>query len=198
MIVNIRRYIYRYTFVMKSNFLSKVLKIVILSLLFSSCSSDLDFDQINDLKLEPAFLANLAYFDIPANKLVDDGGNHVADDSRGFDIFKDKFFNEHLQKAELNFEIENTIDRAFLVSLQLLDANNQVLQTLTFPVPAYRGTANVIKFPTEVFENQRLDLLKKTVKIGFRVAISEGTPLNSQSLGSLKLKSSATAYLIIE
>jgi len=181
---------------MKSAFY-KVIKIVILSLLFSSCSSDLDFGQIDDLKLEPAFVANLAYFDIPANKLIDDGGNQVVDDSRGFDVFKDKFFNDHLRKAEFNFEIENTIDRAFVVSLQLLDANDQVLQTLIFPVPAYRGTANVIKFPTEVFENQRLDLLKKTVKIGFKIAISQGTPLNSQSLGNLKLKSSATAYLII-
>ncbi|MBZ4034408.1 hypothetical protein K6T82_06505 [Flavobacterium sp. 17A] len=171
--------------------------IILLVFLFFSCSSDLDFDQVNDLKLEPAFVANVAYFDIPANKLIDDGGNHEADDARSFDVFKDKFFNDHLKKAELDFEIENTIDRAFVVNLFLLDANEKVLQTITFNVPAYRGAANVIKYPTEVFENERLELLKQTVKIGFKISISSGTPLNSQSLGSLKFRSGATAYLII-
>lgn len=182
---------------MKSNFLSKVLKIVILSLLFSSCSSDLDFDQVNDLKLEPAFLANLAYFDIPANELIDDGGNNVVTDVRGFNVFKDKFFNDHLKKAEFDIQIENTINRTFVVNMLLMNANNQVLETITYRVPAYAGSSNVIKYPTEVFENQRLDRLKQTVKIGFIVIISAGPPLNSQSLGSLKLKSSATAYLTI-
>lgn len=175
----------------------KVSSIILLVFLFFSCSSDLDFDQVNDLKLEPVFVANLAYFDIEANKLIDDGGNHEADDARSFDVFKDKFFNEHLKKAELDFEIENTIDRAFTVNLLLLDANNTVLQTLTFNVPAYTGSANVIKYPTEVFENDRLDLLKKTVKIGFKISISSGNPLNSQSTGSLKLRSGATVYLTI-
>lgn len=181
---------------MKSKY-HHISSIILLAFLFFSCSSDLDFDQVNDLKLEPAFLANLAYFDIPANKLIDDGGNHEAYDTRGFDVFKDKFFNEHLRKAEFNFEIENTIDRAFVVKLLLLDANDQVLQTITYNVPAYTGGSNVMKYPTETFENERLDLLKKTVKIGFDISISSGTPLNNQSLGSLKLRSSATAYLII-
>lgn len=182
---------------MKLNFLSKVLKIVILSLLFSSCSSDLDFNQVNDLKLEPTILANLAHFDIPANELIDDGGNNVVADVRGFDVFKDKFFNDHLKKAEFDIQIENTIDRTFVVNMLLMNANNQVLETITYTVPAYAGSSNVIKYPTEVFENQRLDRLKQTVKIGFVVIISAGPPLNSQSLGSLKLKSSATAYLTI-
>ena len=108
---------------MKSAFY-KVIKIVILSLLFSSCSSDLDFNQVNDLKLEPTILANLAHFDIPANELIDDGGNNVVADVRGFDVFKDKFFNDHLKKAEFDIQIENTINRTFVVNMILMNANN--------------------------------------------------------------------------
>ena len=183
---------------MKSSPPHKIVSLMLFAFLFFSCSSDLDFDQINDLKLEPAVVANLAYFDIPANKLIDDGENHVISDIRGFDVFKDKFFTNRLQKAEFNFEIENTINRTFVVNLLLLNADNQVLETISYTVPAYTSGSNIIKYPTEVFENQRLELLKQTVNIGFVVMIASGDPLNNESVGNLKLRSSATAYLIIE
>ncbi|MEN2487671.1 hypothetical protein AAYQ05_07700 [Flavobacterium sp. B11] len=183
---------------MRSSSLSKISSILFSVFLLFSCSSDLDFDQLNDFKIEPVFVANLAYFDIPANKLVDDGGTNIYPDVRDFDIFKNKFFNERLKKAEFDFEIENNINRSFVINMLLLSEGNQILQTLSFTVPAYTGTPNVIKYPTEVFENARLDLLKQTQRIGFVVVIAAGPPLNSESLGNLKLRSSATAYLVIE
>ncbi|WP_289665820.1 hypothetical protein [Flavobacterium panacagri] len=176
----------------------KIPSLFFLTFLFFSCSSELDFDQIKDLKLEPVVVANLAYFDIPANQLIDDGTINIAYDVRNFTVFKDKFFNERLKKAEFDFEIENTIERTFSLNMLLMNDQNEVLQTISFPVPSYQGGSNVIKYPTEVFENERLALLKQTTKIGFVVLIASGDPLNSQSLGSLKLRSSATAYLVIE
>jgi len=186
----------RNNFVMKSSFPYKILSTVLFAFLFFSCSSNLDFDQVNDLKLEPAILANLAYFDVPANQLIDDGANNVIADVRGFDVFKEKFFTDRLKKAEFDIEIENTINRTFVVNMLLLNAQNEVLETISYTIPAYNGSSNVIKFPTEVFENQRLANLKQTVNIGFVVMINAGPPLNN-SIGNLKLKSSATAYLII-
>ncbi|KAF2081928.1 hypothetical protein [Flavobacterium sharifuzzamanii] len=183
---------------MRLSSLSRISSILFSVFLLFSCSSDLDFDQINDFKLEPVFVANLAYFDIPANRLVDDGGTNIGYDYRDFDIFKNKFFTERLKKAEFDFEIENSIDRAFVLNMLLLNEKNQILQTISFTVPSYKGTPNVIKYPTEVFENARLDLLKQTQKIGFVVIITAGPPLNSGSVGNLKLRSSATAYLEIE
>ena len=122
------------------------------------------------------------------------GGGTVQE----FDVFKEKYFNDHLVKAEFNFEMENTINRAFTLNVLLLNDNNQILQTITLAVPAYSGGTNVIKYPTEVFENQRLDLLKQTRKLGFVVVMAPGPPLNGNSTGSLKLRSSATAYMVIQ
>jgi len=183
---------------MGSNSLSKISSILFSVFLLFSCSSDLNFDQVNDFKIEPVFVANLAYFNIPANRLIDDGGTNVYPDVRDFDVFKEKFFTERLKKAEFDFEVENNINRAFVLNMLLLNDQNEVLQTISFTVPSYKGTPNVIKYPTEVFENARLDLLKQTQKIGFVVVIASGPPLNSQSEGNLKLRSSATAYLVIE
>lgn len=182
---------------MKSKY-HNISSIILLAFLFFSCSSELDFDQIKDLKLEPVVVANLAYFDIPANQLIDDGSTNIAYDTRNFNVFKDKFFNERLKKAEFDFEIENTIQRSFSLNMLLMNDQDEVLQTISFPVPSYQGSSNVIKYPTEVFENERLALLKQTTKITFVIVMATGTPLNSQSTGSLKLRSGATAYLTIE
>lgn len=35
------------------------------NLFLSSCSSDLNFDQINDFSAEPEIVGNLAYFELP-------------------------------------------------------------------------------------------------------------------------------------
>ena len=184
---------------MKLNFIRRMPKILGAVFLFASCSSDLDFDQIDDLKLEPVYVANLAYFDVPANKFADNGNaEEIAADEQPFKVFKQKFFKDNLVKAECDFELENTISRAFSLDVLLFDNNNQVLETITLDIPAYSGGSNIIKYQTEVFENQRLAVLKQTVKIGFTVRIASGAPLNSSSSGNLKLRSSATAYMLIE
>lgn len=183
---------------MKVNFINRISKILLLSTLFLSCSSDLDFDQTKDLKLEPVFVANLAYFNVPATQFANNGSGQIAYDVREFDAFKDKFFRDNLVKAELDFEIENTIIRAFTVDVILLDANNQILETDSYSIPAYSGGSNIIKYPTEVFENARLDLLKRTVNIAFYVRMAPGPPLDQNSTGSLKLRSGATVYMEIE
>lgn len=183
---------------MKANFISRISGILVFAFLFFSCSSDLDFNQTKDLKLKPVIVANLAYFDIPASQFLSDGNGQTTLDVREFGAFKDEFFRDHLVKIDLDFEINNTIVRAFKVDVVLLDNNNQILETTSFAIPAYSGGSNVIKYPTEVFENQRLDLLKQTAKMGFIISMAPGPPLNENSIGNLKLRSSATVYMEIE
>jgi hypothetical protein len=45
---------------------NKILGFVLVILFSFSCSSNLDFNQINDFKSEPVYIANLTYFDILA------------------------------------------------------------------------------------------------------------------------------------
>ena len=183
---------------MKSNFINRIAIVLFSSILFFSCSSNLDFDQVDDLVLQPTFVANLAYFTVTADQIVDDGsGFPIPPAVEDFDVFKNKFFNENLIKTEFNFEIENTINRAFEVDLILLDANNAPLETISLNVPTYTGGSNVIKYPAEVFEGERLVRLKKSVKIAFVVHIVPGSGTGTIS-GNLKLKSGAIVYMKIE
>ena len=178
--------------------MNKFLGIFILSIFFLSCSSDLDFDQVYDLKLEPVVVANLATFDIPANEFVI-GGNeqNVTGDVMNFDIFRDTYFKDSLRRADFFFEINNTINRAYRINLYFLDANNTPLYTIPFDVPAYTGVQNLVT-KTEIFQNTKLDQFKKTMKIAFVITMLPGPALSENSLGSLKLRSSATVYFVAE
>ncbi|TRX20745.1 hypothetical protein FNW25_07810 [Flavobacterium franklandianum] len=178
--------------------MNKFFRIYVLTLLFLSCSSDLDFDQANDLKLEPIFVANLAAFDIQANQFVIGGVEQpLVGDVVNFKVFNDVDFTNNLSRTDLYFEFNNTINRGFSINLHLLDANNVKLHTIPFTVPAYTpGQSPVTK--TEIFENAKLDILKKTEKIAFVIAIMPGIPLTSNSLGSLKMRSSATIYFAVQ
>ena len=97
---------------MKLRAFNRVLGILILIVFSFSCASDLDYNQVNDLKLEPVFVANLAYFDVPANQFVTNGVEQsVIIDTPTVDVFNDDFFKENLKRADLFFEINNTINR---------------------------------------------------------------------------------------
>jgi hypothetical protein len=55
---------------------------------FLSCSSNLDFNQINDFKSEPVYIANLTYFDILAKQFIENGTEkNITFDAQEFDVF---------------------------------------------------------------------------------------------------------------
>jgi hypothetical protein len=168
-------------------------------ILFSnSCSSDLDFNQVNDVKLDPTYIANLSYFEIQAKDFIVNGQEqNIAFDAQNFDVFRDKYFKSYLKKADFFFEVENTIARSFSIDIILFGQNDQVLYVKRLAIPAYTGTKNVSS-TTDIFENTKLDLLKQTTRLGFGIVKNPGTPLTVNSPGNLKLRSSATVYLVIQ
>ena len=183
---------------MKLPALNRAFNLFVLLLFSFSCASDLDYDQANDIKLQPVFIANLAYFDIPENEFVTGGvEQNVIFDAPTVDVFNDSFFRKSLKKVEFFLEMENTITRSYVVDLVFLDRNNQVVHTTNIAVPAYTGAENKVT-KTETFENTQLDLLKRTVRIAFTLRMLPGATLTENSLGNLKLRSGVTAYLVVE
>lgn len=183
---------------MKHYFFSRIIGMVFLAAVSISCTSNLDFNQASDIAAKPIIVANLATFDIPASQFVVGGTEPtVFGDVQNFDVFRDTFFRNNLIKTEFYFEINNTINRDYTINLELRDANDSPLYTISINVPAYKGTGVSTKVTkTETFENANLDLLKSTVKIAFDITRTSGS--GSINSGSLKLSSSATVYLDIK
>ena len=89
---------------MKLRTIHRILSVLILILFSSSCASDLDYNQVNDIKLEPVIVSNLAYFDVQANQFVTGGvEQNVIFDAPTVDVFNEKFFTEKLNKVDLFF-----------------------------------------------------------------------------------------------
>ena len=177
--------------------MNKFFGILVLLISFISCSSDLDFNQSSDLKVNPVFVGNLGSFDFQAPQFVSSGIEQtLVSDTFLFDIAKYKDLTENLSRAELDFEFTNTINRAYLVSINFLDDKDvKVLPSILMTVPAYSGSPNQVT-RKEIFENTELDKFRLTHKIGFEVLMLPGTPLTNTSLGSLKMRSSATIYFL--
>ena len=170
--------------------MNKFFGIFILSVLFLSCSSDLDFDQVNDLELKPIVVANLASFDIKASQFVIGGVEQpLVGDVMNFKVFNDVNFTDNISRTDLFFEFNNTINRGYQINLYFLDANDSKLYTIPVSVPAFTEVPK-----NEIFENATLDILKQTKKIAFLITMLPGPPLTDSSLGSLKMRSSATIY----
>lgn len=165
---------------------------------FFSCSSDLDFNQTKNLRLEPTYVANLVYFDIPANEFVTNGvENSQFIDRSTVDLFNNTFFVNDLAKVELDFEINNTIARAYTINVKLFNANGIQIETISIDVPSYYGAPNVIT-KKEVFQGTRLATLKNTTRIEMTLRMASGTALTESSTGNIKMRSGITAYFVIQ
>jgi hypothetical protein len=71
---------------MKQYHTNKILGFVTRYTVFFSCSSNLDFNQINDFKSEPVYIANLTY--ILAKQFIENGTEkNITFDAQEFDVF---------------------------------------------------------------------------------------------------------------
>lgn len=184
---------------MGHTFLNRIIGIVTVTLLSFSCSSDLDFNQVNELNAKPVFTTNLAYLDLKASQFVVNGVEQsVFSYVANVNVLNNTFVENDLVKAEFFFKVNNTIDRAYIYTITLLDVNGSVIYPpITINVPAYKG----IKVPvtkTVIFDGFTIDVLKNTTQIIFSVVMLPGTPLTPTSSGSVELSSSVNVYFDVK
>ena len=183
---------------MKRLLSSRFLVILYLAIFSFSCSSDLDFNQTKNLRLEPTYVANLVYFDIPASEFVTNGIETPQFIERStVDIFNNTFFVNDLIKTDLDFEINNTIARAYTLDVKFFNAIGSQLDNISIAVPAYYGATNIVT-QKEVFQGARLTTLKNTTRIQMTLRMAAGTALTESSTGTIKMRSGVTAYFVVQ
>jgi hypothetical protein len=182
---------------MKYSFFKKIIGILLL-ILFFSCSSDLDFEQANQLNVKPVFTTNLAYFPLEANQFVVNGVEQSAFSYiANVDFFDKGIIRDDLVRTELYFRVKNTINRAYTYNITFLDANNAPIYNINMGIPAYNGTEIVVE-KTEIFNSSNIDILKNTKSITFSILMLPGPPLTATSPGRVELSSSITAYFDVK
>lgn len=183
---------------MKYRFCNRIILLTLLVLCSFSCSSDLDYDQVNDFNIQPVFTTNLAYLEMKAPDFVENGIEVPAFSYlTNTEFLNNTFVEQDLVKAELYFRVKNTINRAYRFNVAFLNAANAPIYSITMNVPAYSGTETLTE-KTETFTAANIDVLKKTTKLAFTVVMLAGPPLTESSPGRVELSSSVTAYFDVE
>lgn len=166
---------------------------------YISCTKEVDFDQVDDLVLTPVVESSIFHFEASAEDFILGGMENLRFNS-GFveiDVFNNRFVNEDLVKAELVFEVVNSINRGYEITIEFWDDS---FRRYSLPVSASSSPINesLIFNTTEEFEGVKLLNLKATTRLRFRLTMLSGVPIDSNTPGKISLKSKGVFYLNIE
>ena len=113
-----------------------ILSALCISFMFSSCSEEQDFDQIDDLDVIPTAEASLIFVEVPEDVINLGSGINFYSQTFNFDAFEEQFFADNVLDGVITYEVENTTSKPLDVTIEFLDAADNVLDVEAFTVPA--------------------------------------------------------------
>lgn len=167
---------------------------------FTACIDDVDFDQAEDLAINSALEVSILHFEEPASTFIDDDGVELITvrDSVYVEIFSDDYVVDNLTRAEFLFETTNTINRAYQADIEFFDDNFNLQHTFSFGVSEANDNQAITVEYVELFEGLELEALKSTTNLVLNLSLlpsDDGTNLNENTPGNLKLRSKASFYI---
>ncbi len=163
-------------------------------LFFISCTKEIDFEQAKNLEITPIAEISLAFINAEANQFLI-SGNEITGTISDFidiDIFKETLINDNLTRVDLVFETENNLPRNFEFSIGFIDESLSEFETFSFQTT--EASPHII-----TFEGEDLEMLKTTSRLSYSIEIitGEGTPITSDTVGGVSLKSKGVFYFNI-
>ncbi|WP_417443652.1 hypothetical protein [Joostella sp.] len=162
-----------------------------------SCVKDVDFNQAEELEIEPSVAVSLLYFDLQASTIGLIPNNDVDGDSvediTELDIFSEPFLEENLEGATFNFEFLNSTPRVFNAKISLYDDMYNVLDSEDVLIDVPKKSVSLI------YSDSNVQTLKSMAYMGIELELIPGSPLlTPNSTGELLLKSSGTFFMSID
>lgn len=173
----------------------------VFSMLFFSCTKEVDFDKANNLVLEPVVESSFIFLDESVNAFLDNGLEiEIEPDFIEIDFFNNAFIKKSLIKAEFVFETQNTVNRAFELQIDFYDVIGSEFPSNTIIVTENASSTNsdVETIHTEVFEGDALERLKNTKIAFFSIRMLPGGAIDNTTMGQIIVKSKAVMYFNIE
>lgn len=169
-----------------------LLAFILVPLIFCSCTEEQDFNQFNDLRITPLVASGLIYLESDEATINAVGGlGNFYVQTINFDAFNEQFVSENLLEGTLFYEIDNTTSKRLAITIEFLDAANNVLDVESFDVQPNQPTTFVREVdygPT----GKNLNILRETSSI--RVAasnLSDSTSISSDPEPKVILRTAA-------
>lgn len=168
----------------------------ILSLfIFTSCTDNLDFNQLDDYILKPVYTSALTYFTVVPPQFFDAAGvqQFEVSSQAEFGVFENKFFRDNVVKLDFNMEARNEFDKNISVKIEFLDKGNNTVYNFS-PIEIESKDLNYIYLEEIDISTNPNVVNTATVKITAEIE-NTGTPLNQTDDNKFVFKSSATIYI---
>lgn len=172
--------------------MKQLITIVLFAFLFvlTGCFKDVDFKQLEDVKLTPAHVVSLLNFKLPQTDLQDT--NQLLTISKEVVIprIDSEIAKNSLTKLLLQFKINNTFDRDVRLTFNLTDANGQ--ETYKPIVVDVKEKQTDVSVSEEINITNHPDFLN-TEKVGLTLTIqpNPNAPNNNGAQGNLFVFQSA-------
>ena len=165
-----------------------------------SCIKDTDFNQPTPFSLTPIMEVNFVEFQETADSFLDTSGTELPfiSDLIVLDVLSSDFIYDNLVKAELVFQVTNSLNKAFQIKMDFYDLSDMLQHSFSFDIDNSPSPSLLITEHTEVFDAMSLAAFKTSIKLKITttlVSSPTGSVLTPDSEGSMSLISKGILYL---
>ena len=176
---------------MQSHRISLLASFILIAIGLSSCVKDVDFEQAEDITLQPEIQVDLLIFEIDQKDFIDPENSLqrlTIRDTVRLEFLDDDYVQNDLEKVEFSFKYRNTFPQPFSNRIFFLSENNQLQHEILFETAPGNAGRPVVSEVIEVIGPDRIQVIKRSIKMVVEItAITNSAPfagtLNFESKG---------------
>lgn len=169
------------------NFIICLLSISILV----SCSEEVNFNQADDLVVEPTLASSIFYFESTEEIINLAGSGAFYSENFTFEAFSEAFIADRILDGVITYQLENTTSKEIDIEIEFLDGSGNVLDSESFIIQADPAPLTEIRVAYGA-GGKSLDILRNTRNIRVNgVNLGDDNSISSQPEPKIILRSSA-------
>lgn len=172
-----------------------LLFLLLIPLFGVSCVKDTDFDQLNDVVVNPVVELNFIYFTLQIDDFQIDPifeGNLTVVDTTEIRFLDDDFSVDNIKEAEFFFRVNNSFPVGLDANFTFLSEDNQPFYEINFPIQLSNDGSPVVTEFTQVINEADIELLTLNDKVVVTIHLQSA---NQNLQGVFNLQSKTIYYL---
>lgn len=164
--------------------------VVPLFFVFSSCVQDVDFNQTQDIRLDPSLTLDLLNFNLNSEQLKQSDSLPLTmlEDELELNIMNDDITDD-IKRAEFSFLFSNTFEHSFRNTLYFVSDNGAFRYKISFVIPPGTKEEPQVVDYTEIIQGPSLLQLKMATRLKIELELQQEESHNLE--GELALRSKA-------
>lgn len=180
---------------MNRTLMKKYLSLFLLLFFVFSCAEEQDFDQFDDLSIQPTVASSIFYFESDEATINTAGVVGFYEEVFTFEAFSDPNISDRVIDGTITYQLENTTSKPLGLLIEFLDAGGNVLDSESFVIG--QEPAPLLERQVAYGEGGKsMDILLNTTNIRVRGEnLGDTTSESSQNEPKIILRSSAAFRL---